>query len=441
MLNRGSWIRAYDWSSTTWLGALSTPSGYIAMGASPPTSGAIRIDGATYSNIAFRAVSGAQDLRIWVGDATFGRAIGSFSGDAFRFIANNDAKWMVNADATGTSTLTSSNVTARIVGGSTNGLAIRNSGNTRDNLRIFDDGSTYQFAGATYTASLASTSGSGELPAGWAMQASSTGSGLFICTQGTTGSKTGFQYYNQTQRYSAVEVADVASGFSTLALMKSGGAVVIGTDPGGTSPLRVGGNILGSSNIFLGQAAYIEFNARGRIYSPADGTHQFSNSTNASYSSMLRGPSASATSIADIQKAITAIADATPTDVLTVTIPNSVQTASLRVTLKGALGAGGAIGADEATGTVTYDIAIARTAGVNAVAVISSAYGSATANVAGAATITVAGTLSAIAGAVGASNTFTVQVTITRGSGASTNHTCMVFAQLMNGRASGITIA
>ena len=140
-------------------------------------------------------------------------------------------------------------------------------------------------------------------------------------------------------------------------------------------------------------------------------------------------------------KAIASIADNTATATFTITVPNASHSASIQVTFAGKLGAGGAVGAGEATGTISYDIAIARTAGVNAVAGISAAYGSATAAVAGAATITVSAAMSAVTGAVGASNTFTVNVTIARGSGASANHTCLAYARLMNANATGITIA
>jgi hypothetical protein len=78
---------------------------------------------------------------------------------------------------------------------------------------------------------------------------------------------------------------------------------------------------------------------------------------------------------------------------------------------------------------------------VNAVAVASTAYGSATSSVAGAATCTITAAVSAISGAVGASNTFTVDVTISRGSGSSTNHTCLALVELLNANATGITVA
>lgn len=150
---------------------------------------------------------------------------------------------------------------------------------------------------------------------------------------------------------------------------------------------------------------------------------------------------AAAAMVSFISKQVTAIANAVATAVLTVTVPNAPHGAVLRVTLLGTLGAGGAIGADEASASISYDIAIARTAGVATVAVISSAFGSAAANVAGAATITITAALSAIAGAVGATQTFTVNVTITRGSGASTNHVCTVLAEILNKNATGVTLS
>jgi hypothetical protein len=63
------------------------------------------------------------------------------------------------------------------------------------------------------------------------------------------------------------------------------------------------------------------------------------------------------------------------------------------------------------------------------------------ANVAGAATITLAAAASSISSAVGAVNTFTVNVTIARGTGSSTHHTCSVDAVLLNANASGITLS
>ncbi len=201
------------------------------------------------------------------------------------------------------------------------------------------------------------------------------------------------------------------------------------------------GQLTTASHIFLGSASTFQFSGRANLTSGGDGILSMRNNAQDGFTSLFRGTSGGATSVCDIQKAVTAIADNVATAVLTVTVPNSAQTATVRVRLKGALGAGGAIGADEASGSVSYDITVARTTGVNAVAIASSAYGSAMANVAGAATITVVAAVSAIAGAVGDPNTFTVNVTIARGSGSATNHTCMVFADVLNGRATGVTIA
>lgn len=143
----------------------------------------------------------------------------------------------------------------------------------------------------------------------------------------------------------------------------------------------------------------------------------------------------------ELNKSVTAIADNVATAVLTVTIPNAAHSGSMRVRVTGSAGAGGAIGANEATAENEYIIAFARTAGVNAVATISAAYGAAAATVAGANAITCVAAMSAVSGAVGASNTFTVNATIARAAGTATNHTCLVYAQLMNANVTGITIA
>jgi hypothetical protein len=143
-----------------------------------------------------------------------------------------------------------------------------------------------------------------------------------------------------------------------------------------------------------------------------------------------------------ITKAVTAFTDATAKDVFTVTVPNAAHAAVIEVDLLGVLGAGGAIGAGEATRNVKYHIVLARTAGVNVVAGVSSAIGGAEAHVAGGDAITsVVATLSAITGAVGASNSFTIKVAITRSGAGATNHTLVASARVLNQNATGVTIA
>lgn len=140
-------------------------------------------------------------------------------------------------------------------------------------------------------------------------------------------------------------------------------------------------------------------------------------------------------------KTVTGIADATGTDIATITVPNAKHNAQLQVCVTGMLGAGGAIGAGEAAATNCYMVTIVRTTGVNAVGTVSSAFGAAAAAVAGATTATATTALSAVSGAVGATNTFTLKVTITKGGGSSANHVAFVSIRLLNGFASGITIA
>jgi hypothetical protein len=154
------------------------------------------------------------------------------------------------------------------------------------------------------------------------------------------------------------------------------------------------------------------------------------------------GAAGSVTSRTEINKAVSAIANNTATAVFTVTVPNAAHSASIRVRLTGSLGAGGAIGANESTQDATYNINITRTAGVATVATIGAVVGQpAAASVVGANNAATTGTLSAISGAVGATQTFTINVTIARSGGSSDNHTCLAYAELMNANATGITIA
>lgn len=143
----------------------------------------------------------------------------------------------------------------------------------------------------------------------------------------------------------------------------------------------------------------------------------------------------------EINKAVTGIADNSATATFTVTIPNGAHSASLRVVLKASLGAGGSIGANESTRSIEYRVDVTRTAGVNAVATISAAgMNPAAAIVAGGQGLTVTGTLSSISGAVGATNTFTINATVARAGTGATNHTCFAYAELLNDNASGVTI-
>lgn len=143
-----------------------------------------------------------------------------------------------------------------------------------------------------------------------------------------------------------------------------------------------------------------------------------------------------------ITKAVTAFTDTTAKAVFTVTVPNAAHAAVIEVDCLGVLGAGGAIGAGEGSRISKYQVVLARTAGVNVVATASSAIGGAEAHVAGAASVSsVVVTVSAITGAVGASNTFTINVAITKSGGASDNHTGVFTACVLNQNATGVTIA
>lgn len=169
--------------------------------------------------------------------------------------------------------------------------------------------------------------------------------------------------------------------------------------------------------------------ANGAIYTPAGRSITFG------------GAPAAAATVTRNRIATTAIANNVATTVATITIPNAAHSACIRFTVVGSLGAGGAIGANEASASNSYVVTVTRTAGVNAVAEISSAFGAAASAVAGAATVTAALTLAAVSGAVGATNTVAVQVTIARSGGSSDNHTAVTTWEIVNANSSGISVA
>lgn len=155
----------------------------------------------------------------------------------------------------------------------------------------------------------------------------------------------------------------------------------------------------------------------------------------------INGGAGAATSSSKVVKNVTAIADATATAILTITVPNAGHAAVINLTLLGSIGAGGAIGAFEVSNVAEGRVVVTRTPGVASVAVAAALAITGTAAVAGATTETLAYSITNGAEGVGVTNTHTIKVTITRGGGTSTNHSCFVMAEVMNVVTAGITIA
>lgn len=133
-------------------------------------------------------------------------------------------------------------------------------------------------------------------------------------------------------------------------------------------------------------------------------------------------------------KKIGSMTDATFTDLFTITVPNAAHSAALFVRAVGALGDSDSTAADE------FIVAIARQSGEDTITggdiiVTSVAQPRAT----GAQTIVMAFQLSGLTGAIGATQTFTLQGKITKGGGSSANHFMTCVAELLNQNASGVT--
>lgn len=134
----------------------------------------------------------------------------------------------------------------------------------------------------------------------------------------------------------------------------------------------------------------------------------------------------------------TGIANNTATDVITITVPNANHNAAVFLDIMAHLGTG--TDASESTRVATGVITIARTTGAATVAVASTLAQTAIATVAGGGTLTLAYGVSSITGAVGATQTFTIQVTLVV-TGTITDHTAMIFARSLNSAAAGITMS
>ena len=104
------------------------------------------------------------------------------------------------------------------------------------------------------------------------------------------------------------------------------------------------------------------------------------------------------------------------------------------------LSSNGSTDAFESSRTAQGLVVLARTTGLNVVATAAALADAAIATVSGGATHTLAYGLSTITGAVGATNTFTIRVTIDD-SGNTGSNQVVVYAELFNAEATGVTIA
>lgn len=138
--------------------------------------------------------------------------------------------------------------TARIGGGSGNGLAVRNSINTRDNWLFNDAGDTATINNGTLTGMLQLQGASGERSNAFALTGSTTADAVLFAGV-TAARKVQMLYFDGTAIRSAAEVTNpTPTAFGTLLLMKSGGQVTINDGSAGTaSALYVKGSAYGAA--------------------------------------------------------------------------------------------------------------------------------------------------------------------------------------------------
>lgn len=146
----------------------------------------------------------------------------------------------------------------------------------------------------------------------------------------------------------------------------------------------------------------------------------------------------SSTSAVTLTKKVTGIADNTATDVITVTVPNGNHAAAIEVVLVASLGTG--TDTFESTRAAIGVVVVARQAGANVVGTATALTNAGIATVSGGGTLTLAYDLGSVTGAVGATNTFPIRVTLVK-TGTITDLQCVVMATVVNAEAAGVTIA
>lgn len=215
------------------------------------------------------------------------------------------------------------------------------------------------------------------------------------------------------------------------------GSIGVGAAPPGTGQIQTSGTITSGGSLVAGASSFIFFNTRSLLASPADGQLIFSNNAGTASTAVGLGPVQSATSTYELVKKVTAIADAVATDVITVTVPNANHAAVVMVDFVCSTGSTDAF---ESTRTAQGRAVLARTTGVATVAAVATLEQAQIATVAAGATLTLAYGVSAMSGAAGATQTFTIQVTA-NDSGNVGGNQCVVNAKLINAQATGITIS
>jgi len=135
-----------------------------------------------------------------------------------------------------------------------------------------------------------------------------------------------------------------------------------------------------------------------------------------------------------IIKNLANVVNNSPTNLVTVTIPNATLGAGIRVALTGTLGDG------DSTNSSQYMVSVSRISGSNTVLQVGSQIGAVnTVGVTANANVTLAS--SSVAGANNAQQTYILRTTIARSAGTSNNHWATAKIEELNSVGSGITIS
>lgn len=152
----------------------------------------------------------------------------------------------------------------------------------------------------------------------------------------------------------------------------------------------------------------------------------------------LGGAAAAAGTMDTLVVRKTGIADNSATNIITVTVPNGEHNAAIFLDILGHLGTGTDLSESSRCGTGV--IVLARKTGVDTVAAASALAQAQIATTSGGATLTLAYGVTAMTGAAGATQTFSITLTMVV-TGTITDHAAVVGARLLNSAGTGVTMA
>lgn len=380
-----------------------TTTGTVGITVQSATAFAVARTGTNYAfQVDTNTASSATGLKVTAAAAAGGVALAAIS-------SGTDESFTIDAKGAGVLTLGSVSTGGVGIGGSdvllrrdaANALAVRNGANaqTMNIYGTFTDGSNYERLAVVSTAGSLFT--------------------IVAQTAGTGGDNLGITL--QTAGTGELNLKIAGTQYLTLGGGASSGIWNIQLNTPNLTPGTTNSYDLGSTSLLVRSGYFGTSLVLG------------------SGCTLVQGGTAAGTATSATRLVLkkTGIADNTATDVITVTVPNANHAACIKLRI---LSSNGSTDAFESSRCAEGMVVLARTTGADTVAAVAALELAQIATVASGATHTLAYGVSAMTGAAGATQTFTIQLTINDSGNVGSNQ-AVILAEVLNAEATGVTIA